>query len=426
MRPIPLLLLIFFGLSLANAQAVPPADRGLTAALRATMAHHPAVQGKAAELAAQGYNIDTARAARYPGLSGDISTQDNGEQYGALRLRQPLWAFGRIDTGIDREKARLRAEEQALLQVRRQLIEQTAAAYARILGVRRRLLVADENIGEHQKLYERIKRRQAGQLAAEADVRLAFSRLTQAQLQQARLAGELQVALAELRALTQVTIASNEQVVPELARLPEPGAITALAQENQADILYKKELIRVAEYNEKQERIASTPTLYAEAQRDFFDAPATNGTRVGLILTGSLDGAGLGVVGRTRAAAAQVNAARQDLVATRTTVELRVRSLLINLAVQERLQEGQHVSVAAVGQTRLSFLRQYDIGRKSWLEVLNIQREFTEQRLLLARAASERLTLSLRLAALAGRLDGPAGLKRGVEEVRPVAQGEDK
>jgi len=401
-----LLLLGSCGFALAEtAQVV-----GLAAALEASVRNHPAVKGKLAELAAQGYQLDAAKANRYPTFSGQIRKQNGGEEYGSVLLRQPLWAFGKIDTPIAQQKAQQKVELMGLLQVQRQLLEQTAAAYAQIRGIGQQLQVADENIIELQNLYQRIVRRQTGQLASEADVRMAFSRLTQAQSQRERIVGELQVARAQLRALTLVEVDTSVPVAQLLSALPGRATVEQMARKNHADIRFKQERIQVSKLNVKLEKISSTPTLYAEVARDFLDSSVTDETRVGISFEGSLNGAGLGIVGRVKSASAQVDAARQDLWSTRNDVELRIDSLLTNLSLQTRLQRSQQISVDAVQETKESYLRQYDSGRKSWLEVLNIQRELTEQRLQLVQANSDWQILSLRVAALIGLLDARAGI----------------
>lgn len=391
------------------------ADGGLTAAIRATLGNHPAVKGKLAELSAYGFNIDTAKSGRYPSLSGEVQTLGHGDEYGRLAIRQPLWAFGKIQLPIKHARERFKAEHLALLQVQRQLMEETAATYARLLGIRKQLEVANENINEHSKLYERIEHRQGGQLASEADVQLALSRLIQAQVQREQIVGELQVGLNELRALTQINIESGMAVDPALSALPEKEAIREQALQQNAGIRYKKKLIGVAQYNVSIQKVASTPTLYAEAWRNFFDSSIEKETRFGITLMGTLNGAGLGIRSRTRSAMAQVDAARQDWLATKNDVELRIDSLLTNLDLQARLERSLQAAVEAVRKTSESFIRQYDTGRKSWLEVLNIQRELTQQRLMLVQSGSDQLVLKLRLAALLGRIDTAAGLEPIVE-----------
>ena len=394
----------------ARALATPPGGTGLLPALMAALKNHPAVKGVQSELAGQGFNIDTARAERYPNLSGQFSKQDDGSDYGTLQLRQPLWAFGKIDIPIAQAKEQYRVKELGLLQVQRQLLEETAAAYAAVLGTRRQLAVADENIAEHQTLYQRIERRRAGKLASDADVQLALSRLSQAESQREKLSGALRVALAELRALTQIEINADTPVDPNLLTLPDPAGVKSLARKNNADILLKQQLIEVAKNTVRLEKVASTPTLYAEAERDYLDSTNANETRLGIVIEGRLGGAGLGIFSRVKSASARVEAARQDLGSTRNDVELRIDNLLTNLSLQSRLQQAQRHSVSAVRETRASFMRQYDTGRKTWIEVLNIQRELTEQRLQLVQADNGWLSLSLRIAVSIGQLDAAVGI----------------
>ena len=406
---VPVLFMLFSCLSVITASA--DTGKGLTVAVRATLENHPAVKGKLAELSAYGYNIDTAKSGRYPSLSGEVQTLDSGYEYGTLIARQPLWAFGKIQLPIDQASERYQAERLSLLQVQRQLIEETATAYAQILGIRRQLEVAVANIDEHRRLYERIKNRQQGELASDADVQLALSRLIQARSQKEQIVGELQIGLNELQALTQVRMEAEKAVPQSFWELPEPDTVRELAIQESANVRYKKRLIDVARYNVSLQKVNSTPTLYAEARRDFFDSSASNETRVGLTLQASLDGAGFGIKSRTRSASAQVAAAREDWRATINSIELRVNSLLTSLDLQTRLQLSRKSAVDAVEEIRESFIRQYDSGRKTWLEVLNIQREYTQQLLSLVQAESDELILRLRVAALIGRLDTTAGIE---------------
>jgi adhesin transport system outer membrane protein len=403
--------LLFFALPQAAALA-----GGLPDALVATLENHPAIKGKLAELAAQGYNIEAAKAGRLPTLSAELSRQDDGDRYAYLNVQQPLWAFGKIEGPIARERSRFAAETLSLLQLQRQLLGQTAVAYEQIQGVRLRLLVADENIAELDNLYRRVERRQVGQLATEADVRIAFSRLTQAQAQREQLVGALQVAENELWALTQSELESEAPVSAELAALPQDSLVLEQALEISAEIRNKKLLIEVAKHNVAYERVAATPTLYLEAQRYLLDYSTTDKTTVSLTLEGDLDGLGWSAFNRSKAASSQVDAARHDWRSTYNGVQLQVKSLLSNYRLQVRLEQALQVSVDAVRATRESYLRQYDSGRKSWLEVLNIQRELTEQRLQLAQAQSDRLVIALSLAALIGQLDATAGLRSPTDE----------
>src|SRR5690606_1373420 len=99
----------------------------------------------------------------------------NGEDLShpaALRVRQPIWAFGRIQSSIAAADAEVSAERADLLRVRRQLIERAAVAYAEVLGSQERVEIARQNVTEHRTLLAQIERRVTGQLASTADAHL--------------------------------------------------------------------------------------------------------------------------------------------------------------------------------------------------------------------------------------------------------------
>ena len=398
------------GLSSSNPNLV-PREIGIIAAARATLTYHPAIRGKQAEVQAQDYRIDTAKSARYPTVGADARTWRNQNDYGRVFVRQPLWAFGKIDAPIQLERMQLRTEQFSLLQVQRQLLAQTVVAYARVIGIRRQIQIANDNIAEHERLFRQIENRQRGQLASQADVQLALSRLLQARAQGERLESELFVVTAELRALTQVEVPSSDPVSPVLLQPKDRSTTEALALANDASILEKESLISVAESQVRVQKNSSNPTIYAEVEHRLYDSNTSSGaTSVGIVLEARVEGMGFNTIGRVNTAAAQVDAAHQELSAARNQVSLEVSSLLANLFLQDQLRRDQAASVVAVRQTSESYLRQYESGLKSWLDVLNMQRELTEQLFLLERAENEWKVINLRLSAITGELDKYVGI----------------
>jgi adhesin transport system outer membrane protein len=387
--------------------------QGLAQALQATMNNHPAIHGNRAELNGVQYAIDTAEAGRYPSLNaqaGNVS-DDNGQA--TLRLDQPVWAFGKIDASIDYANANYEAQKVGLLQLQRQLIEDTASAYAKIEGIKQRELVALANIEEHQNLYQRIERRQKGQLASQSDVRLAYSRLMQAKSQQQTLHGELLVAENDLLALTQIMVSTSMAVDPEFTLLPCCAPLEQLIVDQSADMLFKQQQLAVVRKELRQEELASTPTVYFRAEHDVGQKTydSVDRTRVGLVIEGNLNGMGFAAIGRVNSAKSRLKAAQFDINNTANDVRRRANTLLLNRSLQMDLLTSQQLTVEAISATRESFLRQYDTGRKSWIELLNTQREFTEERLQLAQIQNDVLILSLRLATLTGSLDLAAGIQ---------------
>lgn len=381
---------------------------GLEAALEAALTHHPAIGGKQAELDARAFGGDTARSERYPTLSAQaqqgVGSGDNDSPVN-LRVRQPLWAFGRIDNNIAFADAQTEAEQADLLRVRRQLLEQTAVAYARVQGSRRSLEVAAENIDAHRQLHRQIQRRARGELASGADVSLATTRLAQAETRHELLLGELDVALNELQSLTQITVDTTPGVPDALLRLPVPEMLEELALENSAEILHKQRLIAGARAGVAQARTAAMPTLYLQLDQDYDQPGYGNDSRAGLVLEGSLDGLGFASRGRTRTALAEQNAAEQALLNARNDTTRISQRLIRQRQLQQTLQASLAMSIQELDSLLDSYRRQYETGTKSWQDLLNIQRELADQRLQQVQAQNDWLVYSLQLMTLIGGFD---------------------
>ena len=117
------------GSVLCVTAAAPAAADSLRDALQATLSNHPAVAGQQASVNARRFAADEARSQRYPTLSAqaqqytDADTSSiNGEKIShpaILRLRQPVWSFGRIRNSIALADAEVGTERADLLRVRR-------------------------------------------------------------------------------------------------------------------------------------------------------------------------------------------------------------------------------------------------------------------------------------------------------------------
>jgi len=397
-----------------TAQASPAGPvTGLAAALRATMIHNPMLKGKQAEVEEQQYGVSSAKAKRYPTLSAQGSNLNDNYDQATLRLDQPLWAFGKIDTEIARAESEANAEQWLLLDVQRQLLEDTATVYAKIEGIKQRAEVAQNNIDAHQGYYDRIVRRQRGQLSSEADMRLAYARLLQAKTQLLSFKGELSDAQSELQTLTQIPVSTELAVDHRLAELPSNADVQRLAIEKEANILLKRQNLQVVRLGLKTEQLASLPTLYFSVEADLLDSTSGNNElRGGLTFESSFEGLGLVARGRIKGAEARLAAAHYDLDSAINDTRRRIRSLMLNRQVQQGLINAYKQTVEAMRKTLASFLRQYETGRKSWLDLLNTQRELTALEIQLVQSKNDWLILSLRVASLTGGLDQPAGLNQ--------------
>ncbi|MFZ2948177.1 MAG: TolC family protein, partial [Desulfuromonadaceae bacterium] len=388
---------------------------GLPVALRLAITKHPTVLSKLDELKSLGFDVDSAEAGRYPSLSLQGQTYSDERSQVVALLKQPLWAGGRIDGGIDLARMKFRSGDASLMVVRRQLLEDTAALYANLQGVRKRLQAAERNVEEHEKLQGLISRRQVGSIASEADVRLARSRVALAVSQREQLRGLAEKARTDLLAQTQVPIEGFLPLEESMLVLPDSDVILADAENQSPLIRQLRTNVEVTQVQADLRTADLMPVFSAQLEQDMYVADKTGtksrDTRVGLNLTGNLEGAGFAGFGRVRAAEALVNAAKKEVESARNEVRRRTQGLIADRTSYRRVSDTNEMLVTTNEETLASFMRQYDAGKKSWVDVLNAQRELGEARQSLEQTMTLFLEATLRLAAITGRLDSYAGLK---------------
>lgn len=405
---------LLLGTAAANAD-------GLRDALQATLSHHPAVVGQQAEVAARRYAADGVRSQRYPSLitqtqqyAGNARASDSDDDLShpsLLRVRQPIWAFGRIDNDIAAANAEVTTERADLLRVKRQLLEDTAVAYAAVRGSRERIDIAERNVAQLDALFAQIRSRVAGQLASSADERLAAARLSQARAMREHAISEWHGTQEDLFAMTQVTISADEPVPESLLALEGSNELIEKALDQSAEVRLKERQVAQADAEVDRARSASMPTIYLQADK-YYDQPGLHDdSQASVVFEASLDGLGFAAKGRTGEARAMRTAAEQDLAATKVEVTREIRRLERNRALQRDLIELQTQSVADLESLLASYQRQYETGTKSWLDLLNVQRELDDQRRALVQARTDWQIYTLQLLARIGGLDDLAGIE---------------
>ena len=203
----------------------------------------------------------------------------------------------------------------------------------------------------------------------------------------------------------------SRPVPAELLELPESDDLIEAALESSAEIRLKRQQLQRAEAEIDRARTASMPTLYLQADQ-FYDQPGLrDDSQLSVVFEASLDGLGFAARGRTGEAIASRAAARQDLAATRLELRRELERLQHGRRLQSELIELQSQSLGDLESLVASYRRQYETGTKSWLDLMNMQRELFEQRRALAEALGDRQIHTLELLARIGGLDQLAGIE---------------
>jgi adhesin transport system outer membrane protein len=177
-----------------------------------------------------------------------------------------------------------------------------------------------------------------------------------------------------------------------------------------AGILLKQQQLGQAEAEVGRARTSSMPTIYLQADRIYDQAGLGDDNQVSVVFEMSLEGLGLAARGRTGEATASRMAMTQDLAAAKVELRRTLNGLERSRRLQTELTELQAQSVTDLESLLASYQRQYESGTKSWLDLLNMQRELFGQKRQLVQSQNDLVIYSLQLQARTGGLDTLVGL----------------
>lgn len=385
-------------------------------AIRSTLNNNPEIFTMREKLAAAKTGLKAEKRQRIASIYLQGVAEDDNNSRAYIRVSQPLWLGGRIDNAVERAETQVTLAKEQLRSVQRQLMEETVFSFTNITGLGERIEAALRNIEEHRELLEMISRRRTGKISSETDVQLAQSRLTQAILTKEDLKGQLAIARNELFALTRIHMESFTPVAGELLELPGHARVEAEI-EHAAPRLRQADLeIGIAKIDRRISRAEFLPSLYGRLDQDIYDKEGTSSqqldTTLALVLEGNLDGAGFRTFEQVRLSEALIRAAQMQARAEKNDLGRNTRSLLSNRDMQMQLVKLNTTLVQSTANTLASYTRQYEAGRKSWLDLLNIQREHANARLNLELVKSRYEQVCLRLAVQMGRFDEPGGAEK--------------
>lgn len=381
----------------AQAQAAWTFEQVLQSALDS----HPAIMGKRSGQAAARADQKGAEWLRYPTPSIEAATQGGGKDSGLLRIEQPLWSGGRITAAIDAAGSRLSAADAALIETELDLTLKVIAAYIEALRQKARQQHAQAGVAEHEKLLDMIRRRVQQEVSSLTDQRLAESRLYQAVNDLSQVTQAYNNALAQLAQLSGKPVADiSEQ---EVSALGAPASLEAALSQalgyspTLRRLIYEEEAAN-ADIDSK--RSAYMPQLSLRLEQSTGQTQSSSA----MLVLQAQPGAGLSAVSGVDAAIARREAARMAREAAERSTNERI-TLDWNEWVAARLrQENAAQSRTMSTDVFESYTRQYVIGRKSWIDVLNAVREATLAQFALEDARAQVIAASLRLRAQAGTL----------------------
>ena len=392
--------------AIAPLSASPAAQPRWTLAtvLQAALERHPLLLGRRSSEDAARAEREVAEWARYPTPSLEAFSRNVNGSVGVARIEQPIYTGGRITANITAAERRLDAAGSAVEEARLELRLRVIAATVEALRQQARLARAAASVDEHRKLLDMIKRRVAQEVSPSVDQSLAESRLFQAVNDQSAMNQAYRNALAQLSQLAGQAVTD---IGPEGVTDANAPATQTLAEEQARS--YSPALQRLgfeeaaANADIDVRRAAMLPSVAMRLERGM----GAIGESRALVVVQAQPGAGLAARSGVEAAAARREAARQAREATLRDVSERVTLDWNELqAARLRLENARYAQQMS-GEVFSSYTRQYVIGRKSWLDVLNAVREAAQADFAVEDARAQAQGASQRLRAQAGALPAP-------------------
>ncbi|MGV0959920.1 MAG: TolC family protein [Limnohabitans sp.] len=369
----------------------------LEQALEESAASYPSVAARRGDVRSQQAELDGAQWQRFPNLSVSGGSDGYGKPYTIARLEQPVWMWGRIDATIEAAQARLESSQADLESTRLDVMLKTASAFAEGLRAQARAEVAALNVAEHERLFHMIERRVQGEITSTSDATLASARLQQSVTERIQFDNQVINAGATLSQLMGRQVRVNELVRPTFGSL----GFRTLEEAQDAAKDYAPSIKRA-----QAEEVAARATLTARRANALPQIVARVEQQAGSISIPKQStylalqyqpGAGLSGISNIAAGQAKLDAARASQDLALMDLLDRVRSDWNDMASLQAQLGYIKTLVSSTTEVKDSYLRQYTVGRKTWIEVLNAQREAAQALYALADTESTLLLVNARL-----------------------------
>jgi adhesin transport system outer membrane protein len=367
------------------------------------LARHPAIRSAHAERDGAGYRLSADEWGRYPSLVASTSKADNGDLIRTWEVRQPVWAGGRIDGAISASRARVDASTHRLAEVGRNLAEQLVLTAVDLALADAQIAIAADNVASLETLLHSIRRRTEGGLGLMSDVTLAQSRfeLARSTLTQFRLSREQ--AASRWQSLTD-QIAANHYVVAGIDPQPIGLSEALLAAKDSSPTLARlRAEMAAAQGDADVVRSRGWPQVSLRYQHNKQMGEFDQSEERTLAVIEFQPDAGLGVGDSVRAAEAAQESLRHQIAQVELEIEQSVRGVHAELFGLDAQITALNANIDAATEVIDSFIRQYNIGKRTWLDVLNAQREISDSKLQLANTQHRRVAAHYRLMILTGR-----------------------
>lgn len=404
---------------------------------------HPRVLAAVAQRRAAAQDLSQAQAGYLPSLdvnlsggkertdtpqvrAGGSSAASLVRREAGITLSQKLFDGKATSSEIERQSARLDAASSRLTEVREEFALRAAEIYIEVLKNRRLVKLANDNLRSHLRTLEKIRQRVEGGVSQRVDLQQAMGRVALSKSVASARAGKLRESNANYQNV--VGHLPGELAEPEVktANLLKEGAIDsdvlaqAIEQASETAVRSSPSLnaakaeISAAEASVRAARAPNYPRLNLELSanrnQNLAGIPGDfNNEAMMLVMRWNLFRGGADQA-QERAAAERRFAAIDTAASTRRNVEERVAVALHAKATNEERLAFLLEHVTLSEGVLESYQQQFELGRRTLLDVLNAENELFTARSNLVAGQYEYLVSQYAAEAAQGMLMGSLGI----------------
>lgn len=349
-------------------------------ALTRVWQNHPDVRKAEAAVNASGYDKTAAYAGFFPYVQTDMVRGSQSKDDYVVRAVLPLWSGGQTLASVDAAKAAQNMALADLQRTRLQLALRLTEVYFSALAFKEQDGLWRQYVDKLTNLHGMIQRRATSGVSPQADVMSILSRLRQADASAELNRASLAAAETQLAALLGTT--TESLFWPQNALLTQYEISTALARAmvEHPDLTFAAQTITREQADSRMKRAGLSPELSLRYIKPFGSDSSNNTSETQIVLQYQSDN-GLKAYQAWKSGEQRVDGARAALDTARLEVTSAINLARAEIYASTAQLSYQSEAVVASDAVIDSFLRQFEAGRKSWLEVLNAQREALDTRM---------------------------------------------
>lgn len=381
----------------------------LSSLISLTWEQHPAMRAQLAGTRAAQSDIAVARSAFAPtaSLSWEKVQQkalsdayySGDPQVTQWRLNQPVWTGGRLSANLEKSLVQHRISQLQADETRLQLALKVVQNWADWYSGSLKQAALTQSLHIHQQLKDQIARRVTQGLSASGEIILSASRLEQAQSEVLSARMQTQMALMRLQELTGQAVQPLPSDRRDALKPTDPEPMWQQAQAQSATLQRLQAQQMVIQHEQTITRASALPEVFVRAERQMgnhatLNTPAYNRIFVGLSAS---TGAGLSVIHQLSAQQERLQALQAEFESAQRQLREQIQTEWLMYKTSSARREVLERNAQSNAQLSSSYARQFDAGKKTWIDVMNAARELAQAQTQHAEAQASEIASAWRL-----------------------------